>query len=65
MAEVHFQKGLGIASLSGKLGNCIFYSRNGKQYVRRANKDTDDLPSIIEPISVHSRSNSLSDPDLR
>ena len=65
MAEVHFQKGLGIASISGKLGNCIFYTRNGKQYVRRTNKTTGDLPSIVESISVHSRSNSLSDTDLR
>ena len=51
MAQVHFYKGLGIASISGKIGNCIFYTRNGKQYVRRANKNCNDLPSVIESIS--------------
>lgn len=55
MAEVHFHKGLGIASISGRLGNCIFYSRNGKQFVRRADKNADELPSIIRSISGHSR----------
>lgn len=51
MAQVSLVKGLGIASISGKLGNCIFYTRNGKQYVKRADKNNDDLPSIIESIS--------------
>ena len=56
MAQVNFYKGLGIASISGRLGNCIFYTRNGKQYVRRAS-NTDELPSIIESITDHKRSN--------
>ena len=28
----------GIASISGKLGNVVFYHHNGKQYARRLNK---------------------------
>jgi len=51
MAQVNLVKGLGIASISGKMGNCIFYTRNGKQYVKRADKNNDDLPSIVESIS--------------
>ena len=65
MAQVKFQKGLGIESLSGRIGNCIFYSRNGKQYVRRADKNDDHLPSIIDPSSVHRRSIIDPDPDLK
>ena len=30
----------GIASISGKVGNVVFYSRNGKQYARRLNRHT-------------------------
>jgi hypothetical protein len=28
----------GIASISGKIGNTVFYYRNGKQFARRLNK---------------------------
>ena len=28
----------GIASISGKIGNTVFYFRNGKQFARRLNK---------------------------
>lgn len=28
----------GIASISGKIGNTVFYNRSGKQYARRLNK---------------------------
>ena len=65
MPQVRFLKGLGIASISGKMGNCIFYTRNGKQYVRRADKKCTDLPSIIDPSSVHSRSIFGSDTDVK
>ncbi len=38
MASTQFTKRSGIRSISGKIGNFIFYTRNGKQFVRRANK---------------------------
>ena len=62
MARVNFIKGLGIASISGRLGNCIFYTRNGKQYVRSTNPHNGELPAIIEPTTSHSRANNESDP---
>ena len=34
MASVKFNPALGIQSISGRLGNYIFYIRNGKQFVR-------------------------------
>ena len=64
MAEVLFNPALGIQSISGKLGNLIFYTRNGKQYVRRANKNNSSFRGILDPLSVHSRSVSDSDPVL-
>ena len=64
MAEVHFNPALGIQSISGKLGNAIFYTRNGKQYVRRANKNNGSLQGIIGPLSVQHRSIIESNPDL-
>ena len=38
MARVEFSKFSGIAGLSGKLGDLIFYQRDGKQYVKRASR---------------------------
>ena len=60
MAAVHLNPIFGIRSISGKLGNCIFYTRNGKQYVRRATKNAADLPSFIDPSST--RHQSIIDP---
>ena len=36
MARIEFSKVSGIARISGKVGNLIFYSRGGKQYVKSA-----------------------------
>lgn len=36
MAQITLPQG--IASISGKIGNIVFYFRNGKQYARRINK---------------------------
>ena len=48
----------GIASISGKVGNVVFYSRNGKQYARRLNRHTASLEAlssecraILDPLS--------------
>ena len=48
----------GITSISGKVGNVVFYYRNGKQYARRLDKRTtsteafsNQCRSIIEPLS--------------
>ena len=49
MAQVRLNPALGISAISGKLGNCIFYTRNGKQYVKRASKNNTDLRGIILP----------------
>ena len=53
MAQVILSKR--IKSISGKLGNLIFYTRNGKQFVRRASTAvgplSDQYRSIIEPLS--------------
>lgn len=38
MARVEFSKISGIARISGKVGNLIFYTRGGKQYVKSAVK---------------------------
>ena len=38
MAKVEWSKTSGIAWMSGRLGNLIFYVRGGKQYVKRAIK---------------------------
>ena len=34
MARIEWSKTSGIARMSGKLGNLIFYTRGGKQYVK-------------------------------
>ena len=36
MARIEFTKTSGIKSISGKVGNLIFYTRGGKQYVKSA-----------------------------
>ena len=36
MARVEWNKMSGIARVSGKIGNLIFYTRGGKQYVKSA-----------------------------
>ena len=48
----------GIASISGKIGNVVFYSRNGKQYARRLNRHTvstealsSECRAILDPFS--------------
>ena len=48
----------GIASISGKIGNVVFYSRNGKQYARRLNRHTasvealsSECRAILDPLS--------------
>ena len=48
----------GIASISGKVGNVVFYSRNGKQYARRLNRHTvssealsSECRAILDPLS--------------
>ena len=53
----------GIASISGKIGNTVFYFRNGKQFARRLNRhtappldaDTGESRSILDALSVHLR----------
>jgi len=53
----------GIASISGKIGNTVFYFRNGKQFARRLNRQTSpplvpesgECRSIIDALSVHHR----------
>ena len=48
----------GIASISGKIGTVVFYSRNGKQYARRLNRHTvstealsSECRAILDPLS--------------
>lgn len=60
MAQITLPKG--IASISGKVGNIVFYFRNGKQYARRLDKTSSDAAalsdesrSIIESLSSHYR----------
>ena len=51
----------GVKAIKGKIGNVVFYNRNGKQYARRNNKQTDppldpnneDYRVIIESLTVH------------
>ncbi len=55
----------GIASISGKIGNTVFYYRNGKQFARRLNRhtapplnpDSGECKAIYDAFAVHSRSN--------
>lgn len=56
MAQITLPQG--IASISGKIGNIVFYFRSGKQYARRLDKrliSTEALSKrcreIIEPLS--------------
>lgn len=56
MAQITLPQG--IASISGKIGNIVFYFCNGKQYARRLDKrliSTEALSKrcreIIEPLS--------------
>ena len=55
---MRLQLPFGIASISGKVGNVVFYSRNGKQYARRLNRHTvstealsSECRAIIDPLS--------------
>ena len=48
----------GIASISGKVGDVVFYSRNGKQYARRLFRHTvssealsSECRAILDPLS--------------
>ena len=45
-----------IKSVSGKIGNIIFYTRNGKQFARRIRTSvgpiSDELRSILESLSA-------------
>jgi hypothetical protein len=53
----------GIASISGKIGNTVFYYRNGKQFARRLNRNTspplnpasEECRSILDALSIHHR----------
>ena len=54
MARVKFNKALGIASISGRIGNLIFYNRKGRTYVRSARRH-DDERADLEALSSHSR----------
>ena len=65
MARVEFNKALGIASLSGRIGNCIFYNRKGKTYVRSVRRDLTDLRGIIEPSSREHRAINEADPTFK
>ena len=65
MAEVKLDPALGIVSISGKLGNLIFYTRKGKQYVRRINKNNVSLRNIIGPLSKQSRTIIGVEPDVK
>ncbi len=55
---MRLQLPFGIASISGKVGNVVFYSRNGKQYARRLNRHTvstealsSECRAILDPLS--------------
>ena len=55
---MRLQLPFGIASISGKVGNVVFYSRNGKQYARRLNRLTvsvealsSECRAILDPLS--------------
>ena len=64
MAAVKFNPALGIQSISGKIGNLIFYTRNGKQFARRVNKNNNNIRGILESLSDHSRTIPESKPVL-
>ena len=77
MASVKFNPAFGIQSISGRLGNYIFYTRNGKQFVRERRGASSRrngksglrleglLPDISEPSSSHSRAVSESEHVLK
>ena len=46
MARVEWSKASGIARMSGKLGNMIFYMRGGKQFVKRAHTPAESGMSL-------------------
>lgn len=46
MAQISLPQG--IASISGKVGNVVFYSRNGKQYARRLDKTASDAAALSD-----------------
>jgi hypothetical protein len=58
MASVKFNPAFGIQSISGRLGNYIFYTRNGKQFVR-------ERRAVSESSSSHSRAVSESEHVLK
>ena len=57
MPIIHLDKRTGIKAIHGRIGEFIFYMRNGKQYVRRRSVHTPsgDYRDIIEPLSSHCR----------
>ena len=65
MAQVKFNKALGIASLSGRLGNLIFYNRKGQTYVRSVNKNCTDFRGVFETSPSHTRDISEADDGLK
>ena len=43
MARVEFSNISGIAGISGRVGDLIFYRRGGKQYVRKASRNGESV----------------------
>ena len=60
MARVYFNQAFGIASISGRIGPLVFYNRNGKTYVRAADKNSTDVPAILESLCLENPRNVLS-----
>ena len=60
MARVIFDKTYGIASLSGRIGPLIFYTRKGKTYVRTDTKNVDSK-AIMQALCCHCAAIMLSD----
>lgn len=59
MAQVHFNKAFGIASISGRIGPLVFYNRNGKTYVRASDKNAHDVRAILEALCLENPGNVL------
>lgn len=57
MPKINLDKRTGIEAIHGRIGELIFYTRNGKQCVRRRSVKTSsgDFRDIIETISRQSR----------
>ena len=57
MAIIKLPPDTQIRAISGRIGNTIFYIRNGKQCARRVNRNTppDEYRTIIESFSNHHR----------